>query len=192
MTPSREIASQWDSRRLPTHSAKRLLAMSLCATLTACGGGRKSDTTAPATLAEQIQQLEASGKLPQLDRSDDIRGPDKDNNGIRDDIDAWIAALPITDAQKRAAQQVARVQQAELLVNLNDQAGLQALGDRSMAGVKCIGDSFKPDYQRGLDLSAQLESMMANTKNRALQYLAYNRARSGSVTELPSGNTCEP
>jgi len=30
-----------------------------------------------------------------------------------------------------------------------------------------------------------------NTKERAKQYIAYNRARSGSVTELPSGNTCE-
>ncbi len=36
-----------------------------------------------------------------------------------------------------------------------------------------------------------LEAMMANTNERAKQYLAYNRARSGSVTELPAGNTCE-
>ncbi|MBX3609436.1 MAG: hypothetical protein KF871_06020 [Hydrogenophaga sp.] len=160
--------------------------------LTACGGGRKSDTTAPATLAEQIQQLEASGKLPKLDRSDDIRGLDTDNNGIRDDIDAWIAALPITDVQKRAAQQMARVQQAKLVANLTDKTSLQLLGDRSMAGVSCLVDVFKPNNQMGYDLIDQIEANTANTKNRAMQYLAYNRAVSGSSGTLPSGNTCEP
>ncbi|PZO12768.1 MAG: hypothetical protein DCF26_18220 [Burkholderiales bacterium] len=136
--------------------------------------------------------MEASGQLPKLDRSVDIRGPDNDNNGIRDDIDAWIATQPISDEQKRAARQMARVQQSKILADLNDKAALQALGDRSMAGVKCLRLSFMPEYQKGYDLGSQLEAMMANTKARTKQYIAYNRARSGSVTELPSGTTCEP
>lgn len=164
--------------------------------LSACGGGGakppKSEPPQPPTLALQIDTLEKDGKLPKLDRSSDIKGPDRDNNGIRDDIDAWIAAQPITEVQKKAAQQMAKVQQAKLMADLNDKVALQVLGDGSMAGVKCLRLSFMPDYQRGYDLSSQLEAMMANTKERAKQYIAYNRARSGSVTELPSGNTCEP
>lgn len=163
--------------------------------LSGCGGGsgsKRHETEGTQALVQQIQKLEASGQLPKLDRSSDIRGPDVDNNGIRDDIDAWIAALPISDKQKRAARQMARVQQAKILVNLSDKGALQAIGDRSMAGVKCLRLAFMPDFQAGYDLGSQLEAMMANTKERAKQYIAYNRARSGSVTELPSGDTCEP
>lgn len=60
-----------------------------------------------------------------------------------------------------------------------------------MRAVSCLVDVFKPDVQKGSDLRSHLEAMMANTKERAKQYMAYNRARSGSVTKLPAGNTCE-
>jgi hypothetical protein len=170
--------------------------ITLTATLSliACGGGgsKPPESGSLTALAQLIQPLETSGQLPKLDRSSDIKGPDTDNNGIRDDIDTWIAALPITDTQSKATQQAARVMQRELLANTDDRTVLDLLGNASMAAVKCLGDSFKPEYQKGLDLSAQIEALTANTKARAKQYLAYNRARSGSVTELPKGNTCEP
>lgn len=51
---------------------------------------------------------------------------------------------------------------------------------------------FMPDYQKGFDLGSQIEAITANTKERAMQYLAYNRARSGSVSSSISGNTCDP
>ncbi|MDP3810450.1 MAG: hypothetical protein Q8Q78_05550 [Hydrogenophaga sp.] len=166
----------------------------LLLTLTAYSGGTSSDSTGTpsATLAEQIKALEDSGQLPRLDRSSDIKGPDADNNGIRDDIDAWITAQPITDAQKKAAQQMARVQQAKILVDLSDKSALQMLGNQSMRGVSCLVDVFKPEFQKSSDLRGHLEAMMANTKERAKQYLAYNRAVSGSSGRLPKGNTCEP
>ena len=163
--------------------------------LAACGGGHKPQPPqppAPPTPAQQIAQLEQTGQLPKLDRSSDIKGPDADNNGIRDDIDAWIATQPITDVQKKATQQIAKVQQAKLLVDLSDQTSLQGLGEKTAAAVVCMSDSFAPDRQAGRDLGNQIEAITANTKERAKQYIAYNRARSGSVTELPSGNTCEP
>lgn len=150
--------------------------------------------TPSATLTEQIKVLEDSGQLPRLDRSSDIKvkGPDADNCGIRDDIDAWIAAQPITDPQKKAAQQMARVLQAKLLVDLNDKVALQTLGERTAAGVVCLSDVFVPNRQQGRDLGNTIEAITANTKARAKQYLAYNRAVSGSSGRLPEGNTCEP
>lgn len=66
------------------------------------------------------------------------------------------------------------------------------VGNASMAAVKCLGDCFEPDYQQGLDLNAHFEAITANTRERAKQPIAYNWARSGSVTELSSGDTCEP
>lgn len=178
----------------------------LALVLSACSGSDKppapaSATTTPvdqtstvsaASVAAQIAALEASGKLPKLDRSSDIKGPDANNNGIRDDIDAWIAAQPISEVQKKAAQQAAKVQQATLLVDLNDKAALQAVGNRIMASVSCLGDVFAPERQASSELGDKIEAITANTKERAMQYIKYNRARSGSTTSLPDGNTCEP
>jgi hypothetical protein len=171
-----------------------LLSLGLSLSLSACGGSgmHPRPSPKPPTLGEQIGQLEKDGKLPQLDRSSDIKGPDTDNNGIRDDVDAWIAAQPISEAQKKATQQIAKVQQAKLLVDLSDKVALQDLGEKTAAAVVCMSDSFAPDRQAGRDLGSQIEAITANTKERAKQYIAYNRARSGSSGRLPSGNTCEP
>ena len=148
-------------------------------------------TDAEPSLAEHIKALEASGALPKLVRSTDIKGPDQNLNGVRDDIDAWIAALPITDIQKKAATQLAKALQNALLVDLTNQVALQAVGDESMAGISCLTDTFEPNYQEGSKLIGKLEAMTVNTKERTMQYIKYNRARSGSVTSLPNGNTCK-
>ena len=68
-------------------------------TLTICFAylDRTDSTTTPAlheviadetSLEKQIKAHEASGALSKLDRSSDIKGPDQNLNGIRDDIDA--------------------------------------------------------------------------------------------------------
>ena len=110
---------------------------------------------------------------------------------MRDDIDAWIAALPITDKQKKAATQKAVVLQKTLLVDLTDKTALQAVGDDLMAGTNCLSDMFMPNYQESYKLSRKIEAMTANTKARAYRYIEYNRARSGSSTLLPDGDTCK-
>jgi hypothetical protein len=178
---------------------KTICAALLLFILAACSGteGSTQAPTAPLapaalTMKEQIKALEDSGKLPKLDRSTSIAGPDVNNNGIRDDIDAWIAALPISDVQKKAVQQDARVQQATLLVDLTSKSELKRIGDLIARSVQCMYFSFQPDYQQGFDLASQVEAITANTKERAMQYLAYNRARSGSVTSSVKGNTCDP
>jgi hypothetical protein len=149
---------------------------------------------AEASLAEQIKALETSGALPKLDRSTDIKGPDQNLNGVRDDIDAWIDALPITEIQRKAATQIAKSTQNALLVDTKDKAAMDAVGDESMAGIVCLKDTFEPNYQEGSKLSAKLEAMTVNTKERTIQYIKYNRAASGSVTSLPLGplkHTCK-
>ncbi len=171
------------------------LSLVLAAVLPGCGGGdttaRASAPATPLTLKEQIAALEKSGALPALDRSTDVKGPDANNNGVRDDIDAWIAALPVTDTQKKAAMQTARGLQIKMTVDLTDQAALQRAAERSAAATNCIWDVFEPNPQNGSDLSKKIEAMTANTRERAQRYLQYNTARSGSVTSLPEGNTCE-
>lgn len=143
------------------------------------------------SLAEQIKALEASGTLPILDRSTDIKGPDQNLNGVRDDIEAWIAALPITEVQKKAAVQDATAMQKTLLVDLNDKVAQQTVGDESMAATACMSDVFMPNYQESFKLSAKIEALTANTKERAYRYIQYNQARSGSSTTYPTSNSCK-
>lgn len=78
-------------------------------------------------------------------------------------------------------------------MDLTDQLALQAVGDEAMSGIVCLKDNVKPNYQEGSKLSAKLEAMTVNTKERAVQYIKYNRAGSCSVTSLPMGtigHTC--
>jgi hypothetical protein len=173
---------------LPRNPATTALPDNLAATTSALPAVA---TTSETSLEEKIKALEASGALPKLDRSTSIKGPDQDLNGVRDDIDAWIAALPITELQKKAATQAAIGMQNTLLVDTADNAAMEASGNETMASSNCIADVFMPNYNDGFKLRAKIEAMTANTKERTYQYIKYNRAASGSVTSLPNGNTCK-
>jgi hypothetical protein len=67
--------------------------------LAECGKYSDASPTEP-ILSDKIIALKDSGVILKLDRSSDIKGPDQNLNGVRDDIDAWIAALLITNIQK--------------------------------------------------------------------------------------------
>src|ERR1700736_2692993 len=53
--------------------------------------------------------------LATLDRSTDVAGPDKDNNGVRDDIDQVIAGFGLTASQTKAVTQFAAALQVAIL-----------------------------------------------------------------------------
>ena len=151
-------------------------------------------------MKEQLEALEKSGELPALDRSTDIAGPDADRNGIRDDIDAYIAALPVSDAIKKAARQRARVQQRIGSIDLNDRAALMALADASMASTACMSQTAEAglpvDQQNkasndGYAITLKIQAITANTPERADRYMAYMRALHGTTTTLRNGNNCE-
>lgn len=137
-----------------------------------------------------LKELEQSGELPPLDRSSDIRGPDANNNGIRDDIDAYIASLQVTDGQRKAIEQKARASQSMLLVDVNDPVALRAVSDKGSRAIVCLGAHF-PDGKERSAIVTKIESITANTRERAEQYLKYNQALSGGVYRLPSGDTCD-
>ncbi len=156
------------------------------------GAGAPSGTgTSTPTLRDQIAALEQSGAYPKLDRSTDIAGPDANNNGVRDDIEAWINTQPLSDSQKRALLQKARSLQRTLLVTPDDQTVLQSVDDGLAASSHCGALQFA-EYADFSKLAGKVEAMTANTRQRAERYMQYNKARSGSSTTSPNGNTCEP
>jgi len=145
----------------------------------------------PPTLRDQIAALEQSGAYPKLDRSTDIAGPDANANGVRDDIEAWIAAQALSESQKKALLQKARTLQQTLLASLDDKDALQRAGESLAASSRCGMLQF-PEYSDFSKLAGQIEAMTANTRQRAERYMQYNKARSGSSTTSPNGDTCEP
>lgn len=149
----------------------------------------------PVTVTQQLRaefaKLEQQGLLPALDRSPDVRGPDANGNGVRDDIDAHISALSLTNTQWKAAQQTARVQQRALLVDVKDKAAVAELGRASMAATACLADSFDPERRLSYDIGLKIEAITANTPERAARYMKYMAALSGTSTAFPSGGYCE-
>ncbi len=153
--------------------------------ITAC-----RDNAPTQSISQQIKTLEDTGAYPKLDRSADLKGPDQNLNGVRDDIETWINSQPITEVQKKAAIQSAQALQKTLLVELTDKVALQAVGDDLMLATACLSDAYMPTYQESFKLSSRIEALTANTKERTMRYIQYNRARSGSTTKAPKNYTC--
>lgn len=167
-----------------------LISFSTALLLSACRADENPNTTAPVTsIAQAILKAESNGTIPELNHDDTLLGPDTDGNGIRDDIDAYIATLPYTEIQKKAVQQDAQALTATLIIDTNDSVALKTVGEKIIRAVNCVFDKF--DLQIADQVTNDMEKMTINTKNRFMQYEKYNSARSGSVTQLPDGDTCE-
>ena len=137
----------------------------------------------------QIEELERQGKLPQLNRSTSLTGPDANTNGIRDDVDAFIDTLLMASHQKLSAAQLAKGVQASLVVDItNDSALREAVADISNA-VNCMSRLF-PAIEERASVATAVEAVTANTIERTNQYIKFNNALSGTVSRLPEGDTC--
>lgn len=162
------------------------------ACLAACGGSDDKQSTSPTTpptgpqtAGQVVAQQESNGTLPLLDRSNTVAGVDGNSNGVRDDIDLWIQKQPLSNAQKNALLQVATAQQAALSVNLADDAALRDVAAKQHAAVKC---AVRRDVS-SQDLKT-LRQLIANTKERAQNYLKYSDALDGAIMESPAGDGC--
>lgn len=163
--------------------------LGMVCTLMACGGGGNSASTPQ----EAVAQLEASGDLPKLEREPTLGGIDVNGDGVRDDIEQYIVKKYSEPAQRKAAMQTAEVFQKMLLVDKSDVAALDAVSEAGSRAIVCAKAAFATSdgaieqYRMNTDL----ESMTANTKARLIAYLAYNKARNGTVSTMPPGDTCD-
>lgn len=162
--------------------------------LVGCGGDKRAEGGDAARTPQQvIEQLEASGELPKLERLPSVEGMDANGNGVRDDIETHIHHKYTDPAQRRAAMQTARAYQQMLLVDKNDAVALEAASRAGARAVNCLSIIFPSieEFKLGHQMSSELEALTTNTKERLLAYLAYNKARSGTVSRLPTGDTCD-
>ena len=141
------------------------------------------------TVEQAIMAAEVNGSIPKLNHDNTLLGPDKDNNGIRDDIDAYIATLPYTEVQKKAVKQHAKALSSSLTVDTTDKTALLKVADGMSRASWCtftkLGGDLAPK------IKADNEKMIVNTKNRFLQYEKFNAALSGEIFASPDGDGCD-
>ena len=144
------------------------------------------------TIEQAIMAAESNGSIPRLNHDNTIAGPDKDNNGIRDDIDAYIATLPYTEVQKKAVQQDARALTATLTVDKTDKTALTDVSTKLVRSIECLHHQFSPETNDASKMFADNQKMTVNTKNRFLEYEKFNSALSGTTWTLPDrGTSCD-
>ena len=149
-------------------------------------------TETPPTPTELVEQLEAHGSIPMLDRENTLRGIDENNDGIRDDVEIYIHwHYPKLEAP---ARQLAAALQASLLVDLGNAEALGEVAMQVARAVDCVDRSGldiqnKPDDPHVLD---DLQAITANTKHRMLAYLAFNAALDGTLSFPLEGDACDP
>lgn len=139
--------------------------------------------------AVTIDTLERDGLLPLLDRTGTMHGVDTEGNGVRDDIEAWIVHLPLSDSQKKSLHQVAAALQKTLLVDVNDEPALREVAAELTAAVSCAVDR-KANRLNGQSLVAEVRNRTANTEMRARAYIRYTQALDGFVFKSPDGSGC--
>ncbi|UQV22863.1 chromosome partitioning protein ParA [Vibrio sp. J383] len=125
---------------------------------------------------------------PMLDRSDFLTGNDVNKDGIRDDIEAFIDALEVTEPVRKALKQNARYTQENLYhdfsqktdANIKKALDISNQYDKVLACEEFVGI----DIDDGINTSNTITSLTYNTKARTMAYLAYNHLQDGSVSTL--------
>ena len=175
-----------------------LINVVLLISLNACGGKTSSDhpgsgVTLSPTPTQALIKLETTGTIPTLDRSDTLAGPDTNNNGVRDDIDAYIQNTFQDPLERAAVTQSARSMQSAIVVDASDPDATQAVSRSMTRSVHCMFSRFSGNQgeRSPMAIDDKIEAMTANTKARMKAYLAYNQSRNGTTSSIPTGDTCD-
>lgn len=192
----RRLLNGCDGRSRQLLPKMRWAPLVLAASLGACNSGSNDSSTTPAnatpanaTPAETIRSMEASGALPVLDRSASLAAPDADGNGVRDDVERYIAQLPDAQVEKRALTQLSRALSAAITADTANDAQLRAAGGALVDSINCVWRVYPAEVAS--DKVEAIRKVTINTRERFEAYGRYNRARSGSVVTLESGDTCK-
>jgi hypothetical protein len=131
-----------------------------------------------------LADMEGSGEIPKLDRSDSLTGPDTDNNGIRDDIDRYLKTVEASEEEKLALIQVARALQAVQASDLTSDKELRVLLNGIVRAASCVIDEYEimVDGDREID---KLQGYTANTRDRTMHYVKWGQSMDGSVFKSP-------
>ena len=175
------------------NGTKTYAAALLALIVSGCGNSTENTSTVeqhqPQNIEEAILQLEKSGQLPLLDRSESISGIDANRNEIRDDIEAYISAMPDTEQQKNRLTKFHKAITATMLVDIKDEAELRNVGNELSKSAHCL--SYVYGAEVAFKKGKEIQKLTVNTKPRVLAYMKYNDAMDGRVFFMPPKNICE-
>ena len=148
---------------------KSLVGMSLVAFLSACGGGSTTPTPTPVNIFNGIVVPPDPGATATAS----VAGVDTNQNGIRDEVDRYIAQKYGADAtQFDAAQKLAMANQLLLITSISDvNAATAAVFANADAGV-CHAIKFNNNRIVGTRINKDLVLQTFNTIDRQKQFQA--------------------
>ena len=120
-------------------------------------------------------------------------GDDVNNNGIRDDVDAYIAQHYPEPAQRKAAEQFARAMQLAITKGAISRDAARLVGRKSSEAISCLFERF--DSKKGdpdpTAVGTKLIDITVNTRERRKAYRAYSKNLDGTSWGSPDSGTCE-
>ncbi|MCU8503757.1 chromosome partitioning protein ParA [Vibrio vulnificus] len=199
---------------------RTLMTMLVVASVAGCNSSSDSRSTSPSPAsATSSIQIEKTDELiatlksqktindqlkviyeryePLLDRSDSLTGPDTNQDGIRDDIGAFIDALEVAEPVRNVLKQKARYSQEaishdfESATDENERLSYK-ISEKYNKVLACY-DYLKVPVEDSTQISRTVRALTYNTKARTLAYLAYNRLLNGTGSTLlsPEEKYCE-
>ena len=172
-----------------------VLGVAVSVFFTGCGKSENSETSTSTANQKLLKllELEATDKIPSLDRTSTIEGIDSDGNGVRDDIEEYIDSTYIKTEQKSAVLQAAKAMQEALLADKTDSIAVKEVAYKNVLATKCIYLKFSggSSSKEPSLVASEIETITTNTKLRLLEYLELNKALDGTSWSLPVGDTCE-
>ncbi|MND11647.1 hypothetical protein D3C87_466200 [compost metagenome] len=135
-----------------------------------------------------ISLLVFSGWCVAQATEDLVLGPDADGNGVRDDVDAYVAALPDNESQRQAMLQLSMALNKQMSTNLeDDKAVVAALWDWS-AAMTCAYFNYEHGSAQGkIDEAIKVT---INTPERIEARAKFKQASLSHSIELLDENGC--
>lgn len=122
-------------------------------------------------------------------------GVDRNNNGVRDDIERWIAASYPESATLRAGlMQYARSQQIYSARRMDSPAEALAVSARTSRAIACMvltlgqGEAADAEASRRFRAMQQLDLQFLNTPERLKLFIENEKLLAGQVLESPEGS----
>lgn len=160
--------------------------------ISACGGGSGQSNTQPekaVTMKEALASLEASGSTPALDRGPSVIGTDANSDGIRDDVERYVAATTYSVDQKAALRQMSKAMSSAMTAHPASETSLRAATAQMNDAVACIWKKYPTDKADAAIL--EIRKITVNTRERYDAYMRYNAAVAGTVVKLPKETRCD-
>lgn len=145
------------------YSTALALAIAACSPVTPTGS--KSITTQNEALTVSVRSLEKAGVLTELDRTDTVSGIDSNRDGIRDDVDRWIAAQPQPPEVIRAMRDYAKIEQLILTTESMSRKDIRKMIETEFRLRACLFEVNK----NNLAITNALDSIIENTESRRIK-----------------------